>query len=103
VPRKAKPPFIEPAHLRAGFNTDGDALIWFAIWNPNRNFAIAIDISTDEIEPWRARAGNTLQVRSLRSSRQEPLRLRGWWLHLRGRRESKREVSREPGDLSSYK
>jgi hypothetical protein len=34
APHKAKPPFIEPAHLRAGFDMSGD---------PVRNLAIAID------------------------------------------------------------
>jgi hypothetical protein len=44
----AKPPFIEPALLRAGFDMSSDALVWFAIWNRDRNLAIAIDISSDE-------------------------------------------------------
>jgi hypothetical protein len=34
-------------------------LIWFAIWNPNRGLAIAFDVTSDEVEPWRARVGNS--------------------------------------------
>jgi hypothetical protein len=49
--RTAKPPFIEPALLRAGFDMSGDALVWFSVWNESRNLAIAIDISSDEVEP----------------------------------------------------
>jgi hypothetical protein len=48
--RKARRPFIGPAHLRAGFDIGGDAVIWFAVWNPGRNLAIAIDLSSDELE-----------------------------------------------------
>jgi hypothetical protein len=51
VPRDVRLPFIEPAHLRAGFNTDGDALVWFAVWNESRNLAIAVNTSSDEVEP----------------------------------------------------
>jgi hypothetical protein len=39
APRMAKPPFIEPALLRAGFDMSGDPLVWFAIWNEGRNLA----------------------------------------------------------------
>jgi hypothetical protein len=37
----------------------GDALVWFAIWNPGRDLAIAIDIGPDEIElcEWPLRSG----------------------------------------------
>jgi hypothetical protein len=59
APRMATPPFLEPAHLRAGFDMNdllvrheqvGDALVWFAIWNRDRNLAIALDASADEVE-----------------------------------------------------
>jgi hypothetical protein len=43
-PRKAKPPFIEPAHLKAGFDRGGDALVWIAIWNPGRGLAVAFGV-----------------------------------------------------------
>jgi hypothetical protein len=68
-PRMAKPPFIEPALLRAGFDVSGDALVWFAVWNKSRNLAIAIDLSSDEIE---------LCEQSLRSAR------RAWGDHYAG-------------------
>jgi hypothetical protein len=61
APCKAKPPFIEPAHLRAGFDMSDDALVWFAVWNESRNLAIALDASADELEPCE---------HSLRSARQ---------------------------------
>jgi hypothetical protein len=50
APRKARPPFIEPVRLRAAFDIGGGAVIWFAAWNPGRNLAIAIDISSGEVE-----------------------------------------------------
>lgn len=49
--RMAKPPFIEPALLRAGFDMSGDAPVWFRVWNLKRNLAIAIDVTSDEVEP----------------------------------------------------
>jgi hypothetical protein len=49
--RMAKPPFTEPALLRARFDMSGDALVWFAVWNLGRNLAIAIDVNSDEVEP----------------------------------------------------
>jgi hypothetical protein len=52
APRKAKPPFLESAHLIAGFNADGDALVWFAVWNESRNLAIAVDVTSDEVQPY---------------------------------------------------
>jgi hypothetical protein len=51
VPRDVRLPFIEPAQLRAGFDTDADALVWFAVWNEGRSLAIAIDVTSDEVEP----------------------------------------------------
>jgi hypothetical protein len=51
APRNVGLPFIEPGHLRAGFDMSGDALVWFAIWNRDRNVATAIDTSSDEVEP----------------------------------------------------
>jgi hypothetical protein len=51
TPRSVRPPFIEPASLRAGFNMDDGDLVWIAVWNPNRNLAVAVDITSDEIEP----------------------------------------------------
>jgi hypothetical protein len=29
----------------------GAALVWFAVWNPGRGLAIAIDVTSDEVEP----------------------------------------------------
>jgi hypothetical protein len=49
TPRNTKP-FIEPASLRPWFDLGDDPLIWFAIWNPARNLAIAIDMTADEVE-----------------------------------------------------
>jgi hypothetical protein len=54
APRKAKPAFIESAHLRpwwAEFDVGGDPLIWFAIWNRDRNVATAVDASPGDLEP----------------------------------------------------
>jgi hypothetical protein len=50
TPRSVRPPFIEPAHLMTGFDMSGDSLIWFAVWNRDRNVATAIDASADEVE-----------------------------------------------------
>jgi hypothetical protein len=47
----------------------GDALLSFAVWNPGRNLAIAIDISSGEVEPCE---------QSLRSAR------RAWGDHYAG-------------------
>jgi hypothetical protein len=60
MPSNVRLPFIEPAHLRAGFDMNnllmpheqvGDALIWFAVWNDSRNLATVIDVSADELDP----------------------------------------------------
>jgi hypothetical protein len=56
VRRSVGPPFIEPASLKAGFNTDSDSLVWFAGWSESRNTAIAIDISAGEVESFERQA-----------------------------------------------
>jgi hypothetical protein len=78
VPRMAKQSFIEPAQLRAGFDADGDALVWFAVWSADRGLAMAIDITSDEFESCaRRRWGDHFAGPSLRGCRRETSRLKG--------------------------
>ena len=56
VSPKARLPLIAPGMLRAGFDMSGAALVWLAVWNAERNLAIAVDISAGEVEPCDRRA-----------------------------------------------
>jgi hypothetical protein len=85
APRSVGPPFIEPASLKAGFNTDGDSLVWFAIWNRDRNVATAIDASPDDLEPCERRALGDHYAGPFPSKQQaEVFASRGWRWSVRG-------------------